>query len=557
MPYWISLPTEILENIFRQFETKPVRIPETIANKQIQIFTKDVLQLQLTCKSWSSAAQSIIYRCAALRNVSKLDKFIRTLINSDTGVLVEKIYICFEADPPELLVSPVTSIAQHCPNLKILCTNDFIVDILWEVIERERSRGFFTKLEVMPILNHYSNNDISMVKYNAAAFRLRQTLREVVIYDMNEVLYEDRLLDFPNIDTVCFDFTKYNNIYTVDQQMKNHLSIEAVNICFEDNERYITVNDTHRNVISHACSQIKRLRVESPLFTRRLFSYIMQVFPNLQNIVLFQNRYRDDEILLPLAEAAQLFYYLMKIRNADALFHFSGTQDDFMLHIYDQNNKIQHLCLRYESQDVSSSVDIRIKKLTKVKLCVELTSAEGATATLPRTSLIEKSGCNLLYLDIDMTIKEEIEMDRNGDITLFDILRHCSNLRGFSIVNTLLHNFGVGFQLKERVYEKVTFEGGYFVDRDQSSSILRDTSIKYVDIFMPYTKFNTDDLSVYYLGKEGRFEKCPLLLEPLSSEIDKAALCISIECIDVRRITIVFNTRDWVPNIKYSIDFPL
>lgn len=94
------------------------------------------------------------------------------LIKNDIDFLVERMYIDFTPDSPEFLVSPVTSIAQHCLNLKYLCTQYFIADRLWEVIGRERSRGFLTKLKTMPLLDHDSNNANSIVKYNAAAFKL-------------------------------------------------------------------------------------------------------------------------------------------------------------------------------------------------------------------------------------------------------------------------------------------------------------------------------------------------------------------------------------------------
>ncbi|KAG2228541.1 MAG: F-box protein [Paenibacillus sp.] len=616
MSHWISLPTEIIIEILRQFETEPISTPYCLSYDEILIPTTDLLQLQLTCKSWSPIAQSIIYQCVVLESVSQLGIFISTLINNGIGVLVENIYINFTGGSPEFLVSPIASIAQHCPNLKTLCSGSYTANKFWEVIERERTHGFLTRLEVMPLLDRNLSNDISVIMYNSAASQLRQRLCELIVCDMDVDLAEDRLLNFPNIKALRFDLTKYANMYTIDQQIKNHLSIEYVSIYYEDNERDIIVDDRNSHTGVLVSSQAKRLYIESDVHTRRFYSYIMEVFPNLENIFLVHSNSCHNQILLPSTEAAQLFHYLMDIPLAGAHFHFSGSQNNFMVQVYDKSNTIQHLLLEYKSVDRMvndpSYLTINSKDSIEGEMDIEVSFFEGVPLTLPRTGLIEKSGYNLLSLEIDMNlIYDEMNLvrnmrdgiDRNSNSSLSKILHHCPRLRDFTIYNTLLYDFGEGFQLEQKtqVYGDIIFDnsmfgplflpslsrhvchisdmyikGGYFVDRDQSSNILRGDNVTYIDIFMPDTRLGSityihegtgvdliyftllktgkDQPDCYY-GKKDSLDTYLLPLEPssskepFSSKDNESILCISIKCVDIRKITID------IDNFQYDLDF--
>ncbi|GAA5816992.1 hypothetical protein MFLAVUS_010527 [Mucor flavus] len=218
---------------------------------------------------------------------------------------------------------------------------------------------------------------------------------------------------------------------------------------------------------------MQRLCVISSLYTRKLFRYIMQVFPDLDENLLLQTYDCDNEIFMPLTDAVRLFNYLMKKYFVQAEVHFSGTHADLLLRLYDQTNKIQHLCLKYES-NYPSSFQMKIEHLTAVKLSIELCYLQDIPVTLPRTSLIQKSGFNLLYLDIVMYELEEDEIDQvrniqneihgNNSSSLSEILHYCPNLRDFSIALACLFDFGDGLQLeqKKRVYGKVTFNDNMF-----------------------------------------------------------------------------------------------
>lgn len=285
----------------------------------------------------------------SVQSASDLDRFIITAINSGISALVEKIYIDFVMNSPEFLVSRVTSIALHFPNLKLLSVNDFNSVRVCELIEKGRRDDFFKKLQAFSILMSRSYNDIDRAKYNSAAFQLRKTLRELKIYDMDVVLAEGRLSSFPNIDTVHFDFTAYGNLYTIDLQTKNHSSIKNVNIIYEDCWRDTILDDTNPEAGVFVSSQTDRLCVTSSLYTRRLYTYIIQVFPNLKDIIFIRATIDADNVFLPVSEAVQLFYYLMKRRFAKAKFHIYDTQADFMLRVYDQNNKVRNLSIGYNS----------------------------------------------------------------------------------------------------------------------------------------------------------------------------------------------------------------
>lgn len=102
-------------------------------------------------------------------------------------------------------------------------------------------------------------------------------------------------------------------------------------------------------------------------------------------------------------------------------------------------------------------------------------------------------------------------------IETLDVLYHCPNLNGFSITNTLVHNFSYGVHLEEkkRAYKKVTFissmfssiflpslsrhvsfiskmniNGGYF-DMHEDDKLFMNVVVHYANIRMPDTKFGT------------------------------------------------------------------
>ncbi|GAA5814197.1 hypothetical protein MFLAVUS_007690 [Mucor flavus] len=602
MSRWISLPTEILVNIIHQFETTPVKIREALTDKKIPIHTTDLLQLQLTCKSWSSVTRSIIYRSVVfkhvsrLKNVSRLEKFMITLSNSDTGVLIENLHIDFSL----VRLSFVSTIAQNCPNLKILHIRYPLIGRIWETIKTERDRGFLTKLEVIPVLHPLAEVEFIVAKYNLAAFQLRQSLRELVIYDMGVALYAGKLLCFPKVDTLCLKLTKYTNIYTIDQQIKNNLSMKFVRIRYENDTSNVIANNTNSDALIHASSQVKRLEITSSVYNYRLYTYIMQTFPNLETIFLDYRISGSYTSLLSTTEAVPFFQYLMNMREISANFYFYGKRNDIMLQLYDKNNTIRHLHLQYNpllsSRDGSVSLKMSTAALIKGKIRIDLAFPKDALLSLPRIGFVEKSGFNLLCLEIDLTLRDNDvelapsqenlnEFDQNRYSTLSKILHYCPQLCDLLITSTPLNDFGDGIQLdqKKRVYQKVIFErvtfGPFFlpgfshhvsyisdmriiecslVDKCQSSNILNGVNNTYIDIHMPDTKFGDITCSNYaflkriyltllktgedqhtcYYGDKDSLKKIPLFFEPPSSTNDDPILCISIKCIDVCKITI-------------------
>lgn len=602
MSRWISLPTEILVNIIHQFETTPVKICDALTDKKIPIHTTDLLQLQLTCKSWSLVTRSIIYKSVVLKhgsrleNVSRLEKFMITLSNSDTGVLIENLHIDFSLNR----LSYVSTIAQNCPNLKILYARYCLIGRFWEKIRIERDRGFLKKLEVIPVLHPLVEVEYIVTKYNLAAFQLRQSLRELVIYDMGVALSADKLLCFPKVDTLCLKLTKYTNIYTIDQYIKNHLSIKFVRIRYENDTSNVIANNANSDALIHASSQVKRLEVISSVYNYRLYTYVMQTFPNLETIFLDYRISGGYTSLLSTTEAVPFFQYLMNMREVSAKFYFYGKRNDIMLQLYDKNNTIRHLHLQYNpllsSRDGSVSLKMSTAALIKGKIRIDLAFPNDALLSLPRIGFVEKSGFNLQCLEIDLTLSgNDVKLARSQEIvnefgqnrysTLSEILHYCPKLCDLLIASTPLDEFGDSIQLeqKKRVYQKVIFErvafGPLFLpgfsrhvsyisdmriiesslaNKWQFSNILNGVNVTYIDMHMPDTKFGDitysdyaflkriyltlqktgEDQHICYYGDKDSLKKIPLFFEPPSSTNDDPILCISIKCIDVCKITI-------------------
>lgn len=102
------------------------------------------------------------------------------------------------------------------------------------------------------------------------SWSLRNNLREVKVYDVHPSPTEntERLSHFTAVDTIYFKFCDFNNLYTIDQEIKKIRSVRSVNVdCFE------CTSDTYHTPIIQTNStvcvlpQIKQLDIRKFLYT--------------------------------------------------------------------------------------------------------------------------------------------------------------------------------------------------------------------------------------------------------------------------------------------------
>lgn len=455
MTYWNRLPNDILEIIFQYLEQKTYTL--VYPTKVIKVQPKDVFQCQLTCKNWSSSARAEIYKRVILKSTQQLESFIYTLQNSGVGPLVKHIFFLPEATETATRETPliyIQNIATFCTFLKTLDMDSNDLQGVWKLIREERTKGNFTRLQVIPSVKDQTEKDV--LEYHDAAFSLRQTLRELVISTENMSLDESKSCNFPNIDTVFFKFGDSIDARFINKNMKEFPLATGIEIDVENRELSQVLVDTEFPI--HVFPQVKKLYIREHYHSTGLYTFIMKAFPNLQEMVMVDTAIDSSQLTMSTNEAIRFLEYMLCIPEITVGYIPVENQYDVLLGFRDMNRSVDKLKLHYLNESsMSDSPLLTLKTFPQVKelLQIEVVYQFGIPPLLPRIGLIEQSGKNLIFLELDMDIHfdntaSEI-LNWNQDVTFSSILRQCPNLSGISILHTVLNTFGTDIQFENRM----------------------------------------------------------------------------------------------------------
>ncbi|KAI8088282.1 hypothetical protein BDF21DRAFT_460437 [Thamnidium elegans] len=455
MSSWSFLPQDILEIIFQYLEQDfHISIHPT---KSIKVQSNDTFQCQFTCKNWTSLAQRKIYKRVILKSIQQLKSFTHTLQNNSMGSLVEHIYLQPEKKETEIreaLLIYIQIMATFCTFLKTLYMDSSDFQDIWKLIRDERSKGNFTRLQFIPFVKDQTNENI--LDYGDAAFSLQQTLRELAIYDKNISLDKSKLWHFPNASTVFFKFDDPVDTRFINRHMKWLPSVTGAEIDFNNREPNQDQVNTESPI--HISPHLKQLSVKTFFYSNVLSNYIMKAFPNLQKMIVKVEYICYYQAPMSTDEIVKFLEYLLDIPELSVSCIPVVNQNDVLLGLHGKSRHIKELKISYMGIPYflgSSYLNIATCPNVKEKIVISVIYKADIPPLLPHIGLMEQSGKDLRYLEINMGLglfgMISMKPDSENGVTFSGILQQCPHLLGICIQNAILNTFGSQLQLQDRI----------------------------------------------------------------------------------------------------------
>ncbi|KAI9365030.1 hypothetical protein BD770DRAFT_406303 [Pilaira anomala] len=442
MSNWNDLPVVILTMIFRNLGP-----------------SQNSVQCQLTCKAWRRPAQKIGFENVELTQPEQFEKFINTLVDTGLGFVVEKISLQFQSEQTEHL----DKIASLCPNLKEL-KNNYCYDVLYGTIEKGKANNHFSKLTKLSPPKEF--DDVSLVnRYNSIALSLQDSLQEILVIEetncqgIQEI--REKLSSFQKIRLLNYYSAQCKNLYGIEELLNDCPSAVSVNVVFPDVAD--VASDFKQPVSSYP--NVKKLKIRNFMGTCKVYSYLMQVFPNLKEFFMHSNWKKKNRLqefpfedMMIVETAIETFNYLLPM----PLFHINSIpmQDpsEFIKDVYDTTGKYKSLVVKYIEENIYNTMPfISAQKKTESKdKIVILLHCRQPKAFVP-IGFIEKSGENLQSISLTLTMATSDEDDsesdeyesflrapqpKDSDYHFLDILKKCPNLTDIHIGKTTLHKYG-------------------------------------------------------------------------------------------------------------------
>ncbi|KAI9365029.1 hypothetical protein BD770DRAFT_377606 [Pilaira anomala] len=515
MSKWNELPAEVLITIFKHLDP-----------------SDNFIQYQLTCKSWRLPAQKIGVKYVQLKGPDQLEKFIKLLADTSLGPTIEKINFRFNPKQSE----PLQKIANLCPNLTELGTTAFLPEILFDVLKKERARGNFSKLaSLCPDIDACSTQE-----YALACLSIRDTLKELTITE--EILdeappYRKNLSFFPNLEMVEYVCKESNNLYEIDQYLKGCSDkLRSVVVYLPDYPVPEWEPNTEHDILSYP--NIKKLSVLNFVGTSKIFAYLMEVFPNLDEFDMkydfsINNRFEDDPIFdkMGIVACANFLQHVTQM----SLFNVSyiPIKDPLAVikKLHDTSGNIKNLKINIQECFNGYKPNMRVQNIQRKRVMNLLPITISANETIftlsgnpknPFASIgfIEKSGKGLESLELDMSgyskcnANSLIRNTSNRDYHLSNILKNCPSLKDLHINSTVLCKFGSRSPPRQKYQFSKSLEFSYSLFDPTFLSSLS-LHISYIHAFkvcsceiadnknpailtidMPYTRFD----SIEYTG---------------------------------------------------------
>lgn len=502
-----KLPTEILTIIFEYLD----------ADIAIPLSKKDILQCQLTCKSWAVVAKTNLYQKIGVQyNNHAAILFFNSLIKQNLGYLVKNMTI-YGTKTKRLTQNDmsqfISQIGNRCPNLKNISIKYYCFAEVefWKCIRTQRSKGAFSKLQVATIPK--CSGETQVKQYYKAAYSLKDSLIELRILHHLPI---EKLESFKNIRTIYFSIKNRNEIYELDQHIKLCPSVKCIDIQLIDGSNAETrMNDLNTSSFN-VFPQVKQLFFKSNKFDNELFGYVMNVFPNLNELNVYfkiKSVVGSSNNKISNQVASRFLSYLMNIPSASVNIFPVEDVDDLLMNFQDISDMNRSLNITYRNKPKFQNCLILSRKQG---INIDVYSPNSNHLQLPRIGMIEKSGKRLQSVTLNlgmnyncMTILKEPNALNNG-IDVYPIFLHCTNLESIHILCTSLFFLGMHAQQEERLsLQSIILENCFISDRFFSrlsylteyinTLTIRDMDLckekklhhtnKYID--MPDTKLNT------------------------------------------------------------------
>lgn len=294
-------------------------------------------------------AQNKLYKKVVLFTPQSADIFVQTLRKYELGYLVKTIDVYNWMRRPNFTQKLLLPLSHLCPNIKNLITKQCPEDVFWQCIQIERSEGYFSKLQLVPLPGTTKKE---LTVYYKAAYSLRETLDTLFMFTKRLALARD-LEHFTNINTLYFKLYDCADMFIIDRQIKRCSSARSIVVNdYVQNSTAETIRNTEARSSIHICSQIKQLVIKPIAFQSGLCGYLMKVFPCLNELKLDFTFKLNPR--LPLSNtsynitAFQFILYIMKMERArvnyvpvedlaDLMMNLQAIKNDVNKHLNIQN----------------------------------------------------------------------------------------------------------------------------------------------------------------------------------------------------------------------------
>ncbi|GAA5814190.1 hypothetical protein MFLAVUS_007683 [Mucor flavus] len=325
---------------------------------------------------------------------------------------------------------------------------------IWKLIKDERLKGNFTKLQVIPSVKDQTEENV--LDYHDAAFSLQQTLRELAIYEKNVSLDKSKSWRFPNVSFVFFKLDDLEDVRFINRHMKWLPSATEAEIYFDNCGS--NLDQVNTELATRIFPQVKQLSVKKNFYSNRLSNYIMKAFPNLQKMVVNVKSVFYYQVPMSTNEIVEFFEYILGIPELSVRYIPVGNQNDVMLGLNSKNRRIKKLKISYTYMSYLSGysyISVATCPNVKERIIFSIIYKANTPPLLPHIGLIEQSGKDLQYLEIDMGLgifgTISMKPDSDDGVTFSGILRQCPHLLGICIRNAILNTFGTHLQYQDRI----------------------------------------------------------------------------------------------------------
>jgi hypothetical protein len=468
MSSWDKLPAEIIIKIAKKIDSR-----------------KDIIQFQLTCKSWAPLAQQRLYADIKLTTEFQLRVFTKNMTsNPSLGLFVERLHISgihyvFKH------MNDFSKWTEYCPNIRQILATCRIHKRFWQLLIRALQEGKWRQLHLIepPITSQ------TLVDYGQAVWEIRDKLTELRISDELHQIeawpgegkesshsVAEKILAFPKVqDLTLIKRPGYMHIFDFNEHIDNCVSLKKLKIqCFLPPYQDPVKNRqfAERRMLSGVSTikqqhAVKQLCITLPLFRDDSLTYIMQKFPSLSALNLYTVQFINTERSTSLSYEVchEFLEYISKIQsvNIDRLeikdvcellpitfnnrIKLNKRKTVFIINYINSPRKKDSSILRIKIDRSYGNSNIEANRLCSFRdqtkcnysIRIDFFAPEHYTGSnLPHVTLIESLGNEMTTLQLDCKAKTEVFMNIARGYFLDHILANCSRLEDLDLIGAFL-----------------------------------------------------------------------------------------------------------------------
>ncbi|KAI8367194.1 hypothetical protein EDC96DRAFT_507229, partial [Choanephora cucurbitarum] len=332
-------------------------LPYEIHNLVIKrLFSYDVVQYSLVCKSWNKPATNYLFEKIRIQSKSKFEAFISAIAAfPQVGELVKSLDLTFNWLNMNYSnsIKQCSLLVQHTPNVKTLVSKDPSC-ILYKVVAHAVERGLWKNLSMVydpllfgkdPLQKNKPAHQVSSSYYDYYA--ILSTIQDkaiCVVFNISHQpdvslephcfeypLFVTRETRFPKVERVTCHSTSTVAIQNLDEALKLCPAATTALLSFSKLEKCQPESiDVEPN------TTVKCLRVITDYLTCDGLDYICRKFPNITRFILVFNQPASSTLTVDSSAISQLAKYISTIETV----HISKCNFPTLMTLFDTLNKL-------------------------------------------------------------------------------------------------------------------------------------------------------------------------------------------------------------------------